>query len=508
MMHELEISSIIYDLTNVPHCFGFQYFIDFLKLDSYLSEIIYNRLITDNDFLHSSNSHRDCVWFISRRALFNWFVQLNFRLGLAELHTLSEKQFIQQLNRILPDDAWTSVPNKYVDYAEERGLLSYHSINNSFSFPLSVVLSYFSPSNKAAALKYLAGMNPNDLLSGYKVTITNILQEALGTLTDRQRAIIIKRQGILGEKRNTLEEIGNIFSVTRERIRQIENKSWKRIWHHSRQSHFVPAILSYLVGTGGSLLLSSSDIQRELLFICESLRVPTTKFPKTKFTGISPTVEIVNDIEFPEHIYIDYDNLDVNLHENLFPLFPGLSDKDINNLVEEYKKYVKSHLTKNHKVYMCLKILGKPSHFSDVATCYYTLFPDESGTEHNIHAILLREQNGVVWIGSKGMFALEEWGFERPKMPLMDTIAQIVNEKYKLTGAPVPFIIIQAEIGKYRKYVNPNSVYIASSLNPQITQINDYQFIPKNEVIDNIEQTDNELDKILKKFENSTHLLD
>ena len=129
------------------------------------------------------------------------------------------------------------------------------------------------------------------------------------------------------------------------------------------------------------------------------------------------------------------------------------------------------------------------------------MFPEECPTEHSIHAVLLHEQYGMVWIGSRGMFALEEWGYERPRSTLMDTIASIVEEKYQNTGSPVPFIVIQAEIGKYRRYVNPNGLFMASYLNPRLKNVDDFCFIPQEEANEEKEVPDDELDRILRNFE-------
>ena len=51
----------------------------------------------------------------------------------------------------------------------------------------------------------------------------------LKVLNDREKDVIKKRFGIDEEQAFTLEEIGSIFNVTRERIRQIELKALKKL---------------------------------------------------------------------------------------------------------------------------------------------------------------------------------------------------------------------------------------------------------------------------------------
>lgn len=55
------------------------------------------------------------------------------------------------------------------------------------------------------------------------------LSEIIATLTDREQKIIRLRFGIGGERPHTLEEVGNEFDVTRERIRQIEAKALAKL---------------------------------------------------------------------------------------------------------------------------------------------------------------------------------------------------------------------------------------------------------------------------------------
>ncbi|MBR3204640.1 RNA polymerase sigma factor RpoD [Candidatus Saccharibacteria bacterium] len=65
---------------------------------------------------------------------------------------------------------------------------------------------------------------------------TQILKEQLAsiiaTLSDREQKIIKMRFGIGGERPHTLEEVGAEFSVTRERIRQIEAKALSKLRKH------------------------------------------------------------------------------------------------------------------------------------------------------------------------------------------------------------------------------------------------------------------------------------
>lgn len=65
--------------------------------------------------------------------------------------------------------------------------------------------------------------------------LARVISRELNRLPAREEAILRMRFGINLESDMTLEEIGQVFSVTRERIRQIEAKGFKRLGHPSRQ---------------------------------------------------------------------------------------------------------------------------------------------------------------------------------------------------------------------------------------------------------------------------------
>ena len=60
------------------------------------------------------------------------------------------------------------------------------------------------------------------------------INEVLAELTDRERKIILLRFGLEDDRARTLEEVGQEFNVTRERIRQIEAKALRKLRHPSR----------------------------------------------------------------------------------------------------------------------------------------------------------------------------------------------------------------------------------------------------------------------------------
>ena len=62
-------------------------------------------------------------------------------------------------------------------------------------------------------------------------------RKVLATLTPREEKVLRMRFGIGERADHTLEEVGRIFSVTRERIRQIEAKALRKMRHPSRSKY-------------------------------------------------------------------------------------------------------------------------------------------------------------------------------------------------------------------------------------------------------------------------------
>ena len=74
--------------------------------------------------------------------------------------------------------------------------------------------------------------NPVDYTT--RVVLREQLDEVLDTLTDREENVLRLRSGLDDGKMRTLEDVGKVFNVTRERIRQIEAKALRKLRHPSR----------------------------------------------------------------------------------------------------------------------------------------------------------------------------------------------------------------------------------------------------------------------------------
>lgn len=74
----------------------------------------------------------------------------------------------------------------------------------------------------------------NSLQQAFSKNLRDIIDEVLDTLSSRQRRVIELRFGLDSDEGKTLEEVGREFHLTRERIRQIQEKAINRLQHPSR----------------------------------------------------------------------------------------------------------------------------------------------------------------------------------------------------------------------------------------------------------------------------------
>jgi RNA polymerase primary sigma factor len=79
-----------------------------------------------------------------------------------------------------------------------------------------------------------AAVSPSEAAIG--LDLKDQTASVLRTLTPREERIIKMRFGLEDGTQRTLEEVGHAFSVTRERIRQIEAKALRKLRHWSRSS--------------------------------------------------------------------------------------------------------------------------------------------------------------------------------------------------------------------------------------------------------------------------------
>ena len=119
------------------------------------------------------------------------------------------------------------------DIADETGM-SLKAVEYMLKLRMDTI-SFNKPIGEDSDADELGDMIPDEKYNVEETAVSSKLQEDMRLalqdvdLTDRERRVVELRFGLDGGKPRTLEEVGKVFEVTRERIRQIEKKALKKL---------------------------------------------------------------------------------------------------------------------------------------------------------------------------------------------------------------------------------------------------------------------------------------
>ncbi len=454
-----------------------------------------------------------CLHWIPKRALFEWFCNLSFELAHKKQSRLPSEELLILVNHLRKDGFWNSVPEGLLSFGQHFGLTGFAKAEQVFVFPIAFVLSrksQFTINTMELALQGIVDDELPNITPDYSPN--DALENLFFDIPPRTRLVVEAREGLSTGKGLTLEETANVLpsehKLTRERIRQIEAKFWRSMLHPVRIHHALSILLRDIMQHHGSLVQHSSSSEFiSRIFLAKCVNIPVALFPHTKLTVIGLNTEALSVFQ-----PCDWYRGEIDPQAIAFKI-QSLEDltllaSDIDMIAEEIFGYSMSHQKKSEKVIVVLQKIGKPSHFSEVAKVYREMFPDEQITDHSIHALLGREEHGIVWIGMRGTYALSEWGYERPSKGLFDSVAEIVSNLYNQNGQPVPMQTIITEMGKYRKIARLSSIIVATTCNQGIVSVGNNCFVPQESVKDKqIYDYSSNMDLLLRDFEKSKNQL-
>ena len=489
-----------------PQCFTFAELLDFMS--PYLGidhGVIQQALLGDPRFICLRSKSPDEHRFILGSTLFRWFSNLNIRLAQVHQYKLSERQLALLMSRLRCDGQWDTPPTEAVRWGQSLGFVGPSYTLGQYVFPLARILSLLPPSSSRIAADVLKNFCRKQV---WKLPLKKLLQESLQEGFSRFRPRVVNivqaRAGLLTGDKQTLEQIGASLKLTRERVRQLENDFWNKL--HTRKEWwvrpFLVALLCDFMDESGSLVVNINSPKEPLRgFLAKCCGIPYVRLSQIGLSVLAASSKDFSSLKsskwFP-------DEIDASVIANRLESEGrvALTDRDMKVLAESVAQFRRKRLNKAQKVYLALRAIGRPAHYSTIAETYNSLFPDHPSTEDNIHAILSREQCGVVWNGLRGTFALKEWGYERPSKSLYETVADIVQERFSKTGRPVPFTVIAAEISKYRTVVKTSSLAFAAYCNPNLQRVSKDSFIPRDPDDQAQEEIfSEELDRILREFQ-------
>ena len=289
--------------------------------------------------------------------------------------------------------------------------------------------------------------------------IQTAIDEALKTIDqEREREIISRRFGLF-DRKETLEQIGEMLGITRERVRQLEKAILIRL-KMSAEKGQIPSI-----GDVERLVirdLSENGRVARVHDLAERLvgkEKATTHKPHVAFLAeLSPKLSVVGENDNYHHAVGIYEHGDEKtikknvdevvkaikkhgepihvekLHEQLDYEHPGhvrglasvskglASLKDVWGLI---KWPTVNPRNIRDKIYVVLAENGKPMHFSEIAKAIKDSdFKRRDVTTQAIHNELIKDKRFVL-IG-RGIYALDTWGFS--KGTVSDIITEVLNE--------------------------------------------------------------------------------
>ncbi|MDQ5970339.1 MAG: HARE-type protein [Patescibacteria group bacterium] len=327
----------------------------------------------------------------------------------------------------------------------------------------------------AKHLSNLASFNPHDTLDGI-----------LAALTEREREIIKLRHGLSGYDKKTLEDIGKQYAITRERVRQIENSSLKKIIKNFDETYLqeIEDITNGILSEHGGLmaetnlikeLLTSSgyndDNHSAVVFILGQLL-------KHRFQFIRENKEYFDYWKTPESSVDFYDqaiNKVIDIVENhgnplsldilinkiqeteYYKENENLTDKVVLNFIyitkklksNPYEEWGLSHWADispkrmNDKIYLVLKKENRPMHFNEIAETINKMdFDHRQAYPATIHNELILDDKYVL-VG-RGIYALKEWGYKP------GVVSDVIEEILRKSDRPLSKKEIVEEVLKHR----------------------------------------------------------
>jgi len=462
------------------------------------------KILKDGRFIYIQSEAIEDEYFILDSALFRWFSLLNLRLAQNNIFRLNASQVASKISSLRDKGRWATPPIEIIRWGKKLGLICLSYSKDQYVFPLARIMA----STKNGLLRVIVGifedLGEEQIWNFHlRKKVKIYINEGFSYYDEKTSFVIREREGLKSGKKKILQEIGDYYKLTRERIRQIEEKYWSSIlFGFLRLKPIIKAFLCDFMSESGNLLVDvkSSKLSNRI-YLAKCLKIPFIKISDIGLVLIATSpkdfVPLKSSKWFPDELDSNLvaQHIEKNVHTSL-------SNRDIRLLAKKISQLRFGQLSKQQRIYLALQKIGRPAHYSEITSMHNTLFPIQASTEHNVHAALFYKKFGIVWIGIMGTYALKEWGYDRPSMSLFDTIYEIVKKKHDELGMPIPFSVITAELGRYRKMVKPSSITLATYFNPKLSRSGKDSFTPKLMDEEKIEERGlEELDKIFKDFQ-------
>lgn len=285
--------------------------------------------------------------------------------------------------------------------------------------------------------------------------VKNILS---GIERDREREIISRRFGLY-DRRETLEQIGELLGITRERVRQLEKSVLLRLKADAENGDI--AGLKEIEDEIKSTLSEMGNVARVSNLTNKLVGKSSNKLDQARvafFADLSPALSVIPDNDnfhqsiaisevHDEKAVVEFVNKIIDAIKKLGEPHPiEKITKEVNH--DDPKQIEALSTTSKHlatlngswgllkwptvnpknirdKIYVILKENGKHMHFNEIAEAIKKSdFKRKDVTTQAIHNELIKDKRFVL-IG-RGIYALREWGYK--KGTVADIISQVLEE--------------------------------------------------------------------------------
>ena len=298
---------------------------------------------------------------------------------------------------------------------------------------------------------------------GYK----KICRHLISNLTEKEKEVILRRYGLEGRKKETLQSIGNDFGLTRERIRQIEKRALGKIKLKLEEyRNLFDSFLSYLKRFGGArkqekvLEELGGEEKNELGFLLSlDGRILKVKENDNFYSFLATDQKIVKKVKEILEAVVERLEKEKRLM-SLKEIAEGVKVKEeiLEKLLEISKRISKNkkgyyglkewpEITPRKiadKAYLVFKELQKPLHFTEVSRMI------EGASLRSVHNELIKDERFVL-VG-RGIYALKEWGYFPGEVK--DVIYKFLKEEGPLTKEEI------LERIKKQRIVKENTVLV------------------------------------------------
>lgn len=312
---------------------------------------------------------------------------------------------------------------------------------------------------------------------------------------DREREIISRRFGLF-DRKETLEQIGELLGITRERVRQLEKSVLTRL-KSSAEAGDLPHIIDiekrladYLAANGSAARITklseavtsenSKTDQSRVAFLAElspnivtinetddyyqAAALKSTNDEKSLKKAVDQIVATIKKIGEPKtinDIAKEAGISEVKQAEALATISKKLATLNGNWGLVKWPMVNPKNI--RDKIYVILKENGKHMHFNEIADKIKASdFKRKDVTTQAIHNELIKDKRFVL-VG-RGIYALTEWGYKK------GTVADIITDILKEEGKPLHRDEIVKRVLESR-YVKETTILLNLQGKPQFKRV-------------------------------------